>query len=104
MNTMLVFAAAGLGTYLLRSSMVWARDSASAGWVAARTSLVGPAVLAAIVVRSLAHSGAGAGVGAVVPVAAVVAAMFAARRTGNVAASLAVGLPIYWMAAAVHLV
>ncbi len=104
MNTITVFAIAALATYLLRSFVVLAGDRvAQSRALESVIGLVSPAVLAAIVASSLlVHDGS---VAAPDPagLTAAVGALVAVRRTGNVAAALFIGLPIYWLGALVGL-
>lgn len=98
MNVWLTMVLVGAGTYLFRSSMILARDRfGELHWLEQRLTFVGPSVLAAIVAASLfTHDGART-TPSWLALAAVAAGFLSVRRTGNVGAALAVGLPIYWV-------
>ncbi len=100
MTTIAIFALAGLGTYLLRASMILApSEVASAPWLEQRIGLLSPAVLAAIVASALFVSDQQVSVPNLVEIVAVIAAIAAVHRTKNISAALLVGLPIYWLGA-----
>lgn len=104
MSTVVVFAIAGAGTFVLRASMVLLGERvASTSWLEARLSLVGPAVLACLVAGGLLVSSGSARVPAVLEVLAVAAALVMVRRTGNLGHAPFVGLPVYWVGALVGL-
>ncbi|MEM9713599.1 MAG: AzlD domain-containing protein [Actinomycetota bacterium] len=104
MSALVVFAVAGIGTYLLRASMVLVGDRlASTAWLEARLALVGPAVLACLVTAGLVVSDGSVRLPGLAEVTAVVAAIVIVRRTGNLGHALFVGLPLYWAAAAIGL-
>jgi branched-subunit amino acid transport protein len=97
MSTFLVVCAAGLGTYLLRASLVALPDSsAPPAWLTERLGLIGPAVMAAIVASAL--TGSGGGVPIPVEVLAVAVAFVTVRKLGNPGWALVAGLPAYWLA------
>ena len=98
MTTLIAFALAALVTYLLRCSMTLVGDRMSeAPMVTSAIGLVSPAVLTAIVTSALlVDEGRMAPPGSI-EAAAVGCAFIAVRRTGNVSAALAVGLPLYWL-------
>jgi len=100
MTTIGIFAIAGIGTYLLRASMILApSDMASSPWLERRIGLLSPAVLAAIVATGLLVSDQRVVLPNAVEVAAVIAALVAVHRTKNISAALLVGLPVYWLGA-----
>jgi branched-subunit amino acid transport protein len=105
MTTMMIFILGGIGTYALRSVMIVNGGRiAGSDWLEGNISLVSPAVLAAIVASSLLVTSGSIELPNPVVLVAMAGAMFAVRRTGNVSAALAVGLPIYWLGAAAGLV
>lgn len=104
MNTLLIFALAGLGTYLLRVSMIFApAELLGSGWLQERIGLLSPAVLAAIVASALFVTGGAVVAPNLVEIVAVAAAMAAVIRSGNVSHALLVGLPVYWVGAVLGL-
>lgn len=104
MNTMTVFALAAIATYVLRSLVILAGDRvAQSPALESVIGLVSPAVLAAIVASALLVHGGSVAVPDPAGLAAVLGALVAVRRTGNVAAALFIGLPIYWLGALVGL-
>lgn len=104
MSTWIVMFTAGVGTYLLRVSMVAAHARYGiADRLERHLRFVSPSVLAAILAASiLVPSGHHARL-AMAELAAVCAAFVVVRRTRNVAWALAVGFPIYWSAITVGL-
>lgn len=98
MRTLALFAAAGVGTYLLRASLV-----VLLGRVAIPAPLersfryIAPAVLAAIVAPALLLDDAGSLDVLDVGVLAGLAAVFAAWRWRTIPATLAAGLGTYWL-------
>lgn len=97
MTTLLVVLAAGVGTYLLRSSPLVAligRD------IPARTrhtlTFVGPAAVAALVASSLAAATTTPGSSGLPELAAAATAFGVVRRTGRVVHAVVVGLPVLW--------
>ncbi|MGI9624679.1 MAG: AzlD domain-containing protein [Acidimicrobiales bacterium] len=104
MNVWLAMTLVGVGTYLFRSSMILARDRfGELHWLEQRLTYVGPSVLAAIVAAALFTQDGVRTAPSGPALAAVLAGFLAVRRTGNVGAALAVGLPIYWVGAALGL-
>lgn len=100
MTALIAFAVAGLLTFGLRTSMVFAGPRVrSSEWLGARIGLVAPGVMAAMVVSMVAIEHGDRIMPSAGELAAVIAAIVAARRTGNPAAALAVGLPVYWACA-----
>ena len=98
MSLLIALVVAGVGTYLFRISLVAGRERfATPPWLESRLPLVGPSVLAAIVTSSLIVTDGSPAMPTPVEAVAVVAALLAVRRTGNLGAALAVGLPIYWL-------
>lgn len=104
MNPILVFALAGLATYLLRSSLVVAGGVVrSGGWLEQRIAFVGPSVLAALIASSLFLTGTGPTFGRPAEILAVAAGFGIVAKTENVGLALVVGLPVYWVATALGL-
>jgi branched chain amino acid efflux pump len=104
MSTWITMLTAGLGTYLLRISMVAAHERfGTVDRLNRHLRFVSPSVLAAILAASLLVPHDQHGRPAPAELAAVVAAFVAVRRTGNAAWALAVGFPVYWGAVAVGL-
>lgn len=104
MNPILVFALAGLATYLLRSSLVMAGCVVrSGGRLERHIEFVGPSVLAALVASSLFLAGGSPTFGRPAEILAVVAGFGIVAKTDNVGLALVVGLPVYWAAAALGL-
>lgn len=99
MTAWTIFLAIGVGTYLLRVSMfVLLADRSLPSWTDTPLSLVAPAAIAALV-ASLAFTQDGRVELASMPeLLAITAAFAATRRTGNVMHSIAVGLPVFWLA------
>lgn len=102
MSTIVIFALAAAGTYLLRSLVVFG-SAIGAGQSMRGTSidLVSPAVLGAIVVSALFVDESGPTTADPAALLAVAGAVLAARRTNNAGTALLVGLPLYWVAALV---
>lgn len=98
MRALLLFAIAGVGTYLLRASLV-----VLLGRVAVAPRLersfryIAPAVLAAIVAPALLLDGAGSLAVFDARVLAGLAAGLAAWRWRTIPATLAAGLAVYWL-------
>ena len=105
MTIYLIFAAGALATFGLRILMTIG-DGRLPGTERVERSLVymSPAVLAAIVISAVFLSNGSVATPNLVVVTAIVVGAAAARRTGNVAAAMAAGLPIYWIAALAGLV
>lgn len=98
MMTYVAFALAGVGTFLLRSTPMLAAGIAERLQVDEWIRFVAPAALAAIVTTALAFDDGRLMAPTLPEVFATVAAAVIVRRTRNVAASLAAGLPVYWVA------
>lgn len=104
MTLLVVLVLAGVGTYGFRASMVLAGARfGTPKWLEDRLRLVAPAVLAALVAGSLFLDAGRRATPGVAALVAVAAGFVAVRRTGNVAAALAAGLPVYWLATAAGL-
>ncbi|MBX3315161.1 MAG: AzlD domain-containing protein [Actinobacteria bacterium] len=98
MIVIVTFVAAAAVTYLLRSSMVLAGDRLQeSDGVRTAVELTAPAVLAAMIAGALLVHHGTVSAPALAEVAAIGAAVVAVRRTGNVGAALAAGLPVYWV-------
>lgn len=103
MTVIFAFAIAAAVTYLLRSSMMIAGDRfTSSPGVESAIGLVSPAVMTAIVGSALLLDQGRIALPDLASVLAVGGAFVAVRRTGNVGASLAIGLPIYWIVGVVE--
>ncbi len=101
MNTWLVVVAAGVGTYLLRISMIaLAARTALPPVLGRATRFAVPAAFAALAAAGLAGQ-ITADAASLAPVGAVAAAVLAVRRTGSTHAALVVGMPTLWMLSAV---
>jgi branched-subunit amino acid transport protein len=97
MTPWLVVAAAGVGSYLLRVSMlVLAARRGVPGVVQRAARFATPTAFAALAATAVAHS-ATVGDNALAPFAAVVAAVVAVERTGSPRAALLAGLPTLWL-------
>jgi branched-subunit amino acid transport protein len=104
MSTLLAFAVAAAITFMLRAAMTLVGDRSSAeSPLNQAIGLVSPAVLTAIVASTLLLDQGQLIRPHVVEVFAVIAAIVAVRRTRNVSAALAVGLPVYWVGVLVGL-
>ena len=100
-NTWLVVVAAGVGTYLLRISMIaLAARTALPPVLGRATRFAVPAAFAALAAAGLAGQ-ITADAASLAPVGAVAAAVLAVRRTGSTHAALVVGMPTLWMLSAV---
>jgi len=101
MNVWLVVAAAGVGTYLLRISMIALAARTELPPVLGRaTRFAVPAAFAALAAAGLAGQ-ITANAASLAPVGAVAAAVLAVRCTGSTHAALVVGMPTLWMLSAV---
>ncbi len=101
MNTWLVVVAAGVGTYLLRISMIaLAARTALPPVLGRATRFAVPAAFAALAAAGLAGQ-ITADAASLAPVGAVAVAVLAVRRTGSTHAALVVGMPTLWMLSAV---
>ena len=100
MKVWLVIAAAGLGSYVLRISMLVVAARAALPPVIERAARFAvPTAFAALAATSWAHQ-VRAGVGALAPTAAIAVAVVAVRRTGSSHAALLAGLPTLWILSA----
>lgn len=99
MRALLLFAVAGLGTWMLRASLVVLLGRVTVPAPVERSlRYIAPAVLAAIVAPALLLDDQGRVVVLDVRVLAGVAAGLAAWRWRTIPATLAVGLGVYWVA------
>lgn len=103
MTAVLAFTLAALVTFLLRSSMTLAKVAAGSTTSSVRSwiALVSPSVLAAMVASALLIDHGQLVRPRIAETLAIAVAMLAVRRTGNVSLALAVGMPVYWLAAAI---
>ncbi len=101
MNAWTAIAGVAIGTYLLRVSMfaVVGRWSLPR-WTTTPMGFVGPAAVAALVASMLFTEDGRASLAPLPELAAVAAGFLAVRRTGNVMLAFAVGLPAFWLLAA----
>ncbi len=101
MSAIVVFAVAGVVTYLLRCSMVVLGDRlTTSAVVESAIGLVSPAVLTAVIASAFFLEHGQVVRPDVAGVLSVAGAVVAVRRTSNVSMALAVGLPIYWLVSA----
>lgn len=100
MTALVAFTLAAAATFVLRSSMTFAGAGSASSRVGACVALVAPAVLAAMVASSLFLDHGDLARPRLGEAVAIGAALAVVRKTGNVSAALAVGLPVYWLAAA----
>ncbi len=101
MNAWLVIAAAGLGTYVLRISMIaLAARTALPPVLGRATRFAVPAAFAALAAAGLAGQ-VTADTASLAPVGAVATAVVAVRCTGSTYAALAAGMPALWILSAV---
>jgi branched-subunit amino acid transport protein len=101
-NAWIVIAAAGLGSYLFRLSMIMLTGRITTPASLERAAaFVAPAAFAALAAAGIAtacmHLGAAQ---AAAPLAAVAVAIFAALRTGSSYAAIVAGMPTLWITAA----
>jgi len=103
MNVWTVILAAGLGTFVLRVSMLVVADRVRIPtWLDRASALIAPAALAALAATSIVDAGISAGgAGAIAPIAAAVVAAVAVARTGSPHVAMLVGMPILWLLTAV---
>jgi branched-subunit amino acid transport protein len=101
MTLLLGFLIGGLVTYCFRVSMVVFGGGTGAADVAWRLRYVTPAAAAAIVASSLLVEQGAAKVAPPAELLAVAAGLIAVRRGGKGWLTLAVGLPVYWLALAI---
>jgi branched-subunit amino acid transport protein len=103
MNAWTVVLAAGLGSYLLRLSMVGATRIRLPDRFDYTLSLAAPAAFIALAISSLAAIGYPAGVasaahpGSYIVLAATAAGTVAAVRTGKAYAAVVAGMPTFWL-------
>ena len=102
MSTWIVIAAAGLGSYLFRLSMILLTSRITMPPYLERASgLVAPAAFAALAAAGVAAACSGPGVTqSAAPLAAVAAAIIAVLRTGSPQAAILVGMPVLWITTA----
>ncbi len=102
MNTWTVVLLAGLGSYLLRVSMVVAADRIRLPERLNRAGrLVAPSVFAALAAGGIAEAAlAPHGSGMLAPLIAAGVALLAAVRTGSPNVAILAGLPTLWILAA----
>jgi uncharacterized membrane protein len=101
MVTWVVLVAVGIGTYLLRLSMlVLLADRPLGARASASLELVAPAALAALVTMMLSPRQEGTGPAEIV---AVLAGFAASRRSGNVLHAFVAGVPVYVLLHAIEL-
>jgi branched-subunit amino acid transport protein len=102
MSAWIVIVAAGLGSYLLRLSMIILTGRFTMPAYLERASgLVGPAAFAALAAAGVAAACRGLGVTqAAAPLAAVAAAVIAVVRTRSPQAAILVGMPVLWVTTA----
>jgi branched-subunit amino acid transport protein len=102
MSTLVVMVVVGLGSYLIRISMVvGASRLAENVWLQRRLRLVAPSVLAALFSSSLFVSKRTLEWPGALAVCAVALGGAAVWRTNKLGAALGVGLPVYWVGAMV---
>jgi branched-subunit amino acid transport protein len=100
-TALVVFAAIGIGTYLIRSSMFFAlADRKLPAWLDQAMSFVGPAAIAALVASATFTSDGRVHALPVAELVAIAAGFIVVRRTGNVLHALLVGFPTMWVLAA----
>jgi branched-subunit amino acid transport protein len=105
MTPFVIFGLGAVGTFALRVGMVIGEGRlAETAWLQHRVPFVSPAVLAAIVVSAVSMLNGQVVTPSPVVLAAVGIGAYAVHRTGNVAAALVAGLPIYWLAALIGLI
>jgi branched-subunit amino acid transport protein len=98
MNAWITILIAGVGTYLLRLSMIVGTDRLRIPARLDKSSvLIAPAAFAALAATSIGSTILSVdAVGALAPVAAVGVAILAVVRTGSTLAGILAGMPIYW--------
>jgi branched-subunit amino acid transport protein len=102
MTALIVFAALGIGTYLIRASMFVALgDRTLPAWFEQAMAFVGPAALAALVASAAFTSDGRVSALPISQLAAIAVGFLVVRRTGNVLHALTVGFPVLWLLAAV---
>jgi branched-subunit amino acid transport protein len=102
MNAWIVIMAAGLGSYLLRLSMIMlAGRVTTPAYLERAAGFVAPAAFAALAAAGIATACMGLGATrAAAPLAAVAVAIIAALRTGSSYAAIVAGMPTLWITAA----
>jgi branched-subunit amino acid transport protein len=102
MSAWVAVAAAGLGSFVFRISMVLLVGKVGSLAAFERLSrFVVPAAFAALATGAVVKACAGVGFAAAVPpIGAVAAAAIAARRTGSAPAAILAGMPTLWLATA----
>lgn len=104
MTALIVFAALGIGTYLIRASMLVALgDRTLPAWVTQAMTYVGPAAIAALVASAAFTSGGRVDALPISQLCAIALGFVVVRRTGNILHALTVGFPALWILAAVGL-
>ena len=105
MNSWLIVLIAGLGSYLLRLSMIGTGRVHLPARLDGAADLVGPSAFAALAVTGVAAAVVPAGpapaLEPLAPIAAVAVAVFAVLRTGRGYAASLAGMPTYWIVQAV---
>lgn len=97
MRALVLFTIAGIGTYMMRASLVVLLGRITVPAQLERSfRYIAPAVLAAIVVPALLLDAEGAPAPFDVPVLAGIAAVLAAWRWRTIPATLVAGLGVYW--------
>jgi branched-subunit amino acid transport protein len=98
MNVWIVVLAAGIGSYLMRLSMIGADRIRLPASLNDSAGLVAPAAFAALAVSSIAGTVLDAGITqASAALVAVAAAVLAVARTGSAHAAVLVGMPTFWI-------
>ena len=99
MTAWLVIVAAGLGSYLLRLSMITAADRVRLPTRLEQASvLVAPTAFAALAATGIADATLAAGAGlAPAPLTATAVAVLAVARTGSPRSALLAGMPTLWL-------
>jgi branched-subunit amino acid transport protein len=104
MTALIVFAAIGVGTYLIRSSMFVAlADRSLPAWLDQGMALVGPASIAALVASAAFTAGGRIDALPVSELTALAVGFLVVRRTGNVLHALVAGFPALWALTALGL-
>jgi branched chain amino acid efflux pump len=98
MSAWLVVLAVGVGSYLLRVSMIALVGRGSSAWFARASGFVAPSAFAALAGGGVTAACVGAsGSGAVAPLVAVAVAVIGVRRSGSPHVAIAVGMPTLWV-------
>jgi branched-subunit amino acid transport protein len=102
MSVWLTILIAGLGSYLLRLSMVGTDRIRLPARLDEGAALVAPSAFTALAVTGIAGAALGAGhPGFTAPLAAAVVAVVAVARTGAPHAGILTGMPVLWILTAV---